>query len=85
MDLIELELAELIQNGSLKAKINSFKKLLHMNQDSSQLEAYKEAVKAGNQFINNTEDMLLKISLLRNDQILSIKDKRKMENINSAA
>lgn len=70
LDLIEQELADLITSGQLKAKIDSYKKLLHSRKDNLRAETYKQAIAVGKQFIGDTEEALLKIDLLRQDCIL---------------
>lgn len=65
LETIELELAELITSGQIKAKIDSYQKLLISNKGKQSTEAYEKAVKLGERFIRDTEDMLLKITLLQ--------------------
>jgi len=45
------------------------------------LEAYKKAAQVGQQFIRDTEDMLLKINLMKNNQVLDRKDKFTMDKL----
>ena len=74
LDTIEMELAELITSGQIKAKIDSYKKLLISTQGKKQTEAYEKAVKLGEKFIRDTEDMLLKMTLIQQNKILSHED-----------
>ena len=74
LDEIEHDLSDLITSGTIKAKIDSHKKLLISRKENAQLESYKKAVQLGETFIRETEDQLLKIELLRNDLVLD--DKR---------
>lgn len=78
LEVIESELTELITSGQIKAKIDSYQKRLYARKLNPQLEAYKKAAEVGETFIRDTEDMLLKINLMKNDQILDIKDKYAM-------
>ena len=78
LELIEMELSELISSGAIKAKIDSYKKLMHAQRANPQLDCYKNAVKVGDKFIRDTEDMLLKINLIKQDQVLSYSDIAKM-------
>lgn len=71
LQMVEEDLAEQIQNGSIKAKIDSNKKLLYSRQVNTQQETYKKAVQVGDKFIRDTEEMLLKINLIRNNLVLS--------------
>ena len=75
LDIIEAELTELITSGQIRAKIDSYQKLLIARKQNPQLQAYKKASEVGAQFIRDTEDMLLKINLIKNDQVLSFQDK----------
>ena len=74
LEQIELDLANLITSGAIKAKIDSHNKILISRKENIQLESYKKAVLLGETFIKETEDQLLKIALLRQDIILE--DKR---------
>jgi COP9 signalosome complex subunit 1 len=74
IDEVERDLSALITSGAIKAKIDSYKKLLIARKENAQVESYKKAVKLGETFIRETEDQLLKIELLRNDIVLD--DKR---------
>lgn len=65
LDTLEEELAELIAAGEIKCKIDSYAKLLISAQGNKQTEAYKKAVLLGEQFVRNTEDMLLKMTLIQ--------------------
>ena len=65
LELIEGELSELIASGAIKAKIDSYKKLMHSQKANPQLDCYRAAVKLGDRFIRDTEDMMLKINLIK--------------------
>lgn len=67
LELIEHELSELISSGAIKAKIDSYKKLMHAQKANPQLDCYKNSVKLGEKFIRDTEDMMLKINLIKQD------------------
>lgn len=67
LEVIESELTELITSGQIKAKIDSYQKRLYARKLNPQLEAYKKAALVGETFIRDTEDMLLKINLMKND------------------
>ena len=75
LEMIETELTELITTGQIKAKIDSYQKRLYARKQNPQLDAYKKAAQVGEQFIRDTEDMLLKINLMKNNQIFDIKDR----------
>ena len=79
LDTIELELADLITSGQIKAKIDSYKKLLISTQGKKHTEAYEKAVKLGDKFIRDTEDMLLKMTLIQQGKILSAEDLNSMK------
>ena len=78
LEVIETELTELITSGQIKAKIDSYQKRLYARKQNPQHEAYKKAVEVGSQFIRDTEDMLLKINLMKNNQVFDQKDKFQM-------
>ena len=81
LEVIESELTELITSGAIKAKIDSYQKRLYARKQNPQLEAYKKAAEVGQQFIRDTEDMLLKINLMKTNMVLEVKDKFNMEQI----
>ena len=56
LDQIELDLAALITSGTIKAKIDSHKKLLISRKENIQLESFKKAALLGATFIKETED-----------------------------
>ena len=70
LETVEHDLAEQIQNGLIRAKIDSSAKLLHSRQVNTQLETYRQAVQVGSKFIRDTEYALLRINLLRSDLVL---------------
>lgn len=74
LDQIELDLAALITSGSIKAKIDSHKKLLISRKENIQLDSYKQAVLLGATFIKETEDQLFKIALLNQNIVLEEKN-----------
>ena len=84
LEVIETELTELITSGQIKAKIDSYQKRLYARKQNPQLEAYKKAAQVGQQFIRDTEDMLLKINLMKNNQVLDLKDKYQMQKVMSS-
>ena len=67
-------MAALITSGTIKAKIDSHKKLLISRKENVQLESFKKAALLGATFIKETEDQLFKIELLRQEIVLD--DKR---------
>ena len=78
LEVIETELTELITSGQINSKIDSYQKRLYSSKQNPQLEAYKKAAEVGAQFIRDTEDMLLKINLMKKDQVFDWKDKSVM-------
>ena len=80
LEIIEAELTELITRGQIKAKIDSYQKRLYARKQNPQLEAYKKAAKVGEQFIRDTEDMLLKINLMKSGQVFDFQDQFKLRN-----
>ena len=74
LSIIEQELSELIASKHVKAKIDSYKKLMHSQRANPQSECYKNSVKLGDRFIRDTEDMMMKINLIKNDSVLSHQD-----------
>ena len=67
---IEKDLATLITQGHIRAKIDSFKKLLHSRKENTQLHMYQNAKELGENYIRDTEQMLLKVHLLKEKVIL---------------
>ena len=67
---IETDLASLITSGKIKAKIDSFKKLLYAKKENTQLQTYAHAKALGDSFVLDTETMLLKVSLLSNEMVI---------------
>ena len=80
LEQIETELQELIASGAIKAKIDSYKKLMHAQRANPQIDSYKGAVQLGEKFIRDTEDMMLKINLVKSDKVLDFQDIYKMKN-----
>lgn len=81
VELIELELSELISSNAIKAKIDSYKKLLHSSKANPQIDMYGNAVNLGEKFIRDTEDMMLKIALIKEDKVLTYKDMGKSQRV----
>ena len=79
LDELEVELAQLITSGKIKCKIDSYQKLLISSQGNKQQDAYKKAVYLGDKFIRNTEDMLLKITLMQQNKILTHDDLQRLK------
>ena len=67
---VEKDLAELITSGQIRAKIDSFKKILHARKENTQLQTYQNAKELGDHFIRDTETMLLKMALLQKDMVI---------------
>ena len=65
LEIIEALLSELIASGAIKAKIDSYKKLMYSQRANPQLDCYRNSVKLGEKFIRDTEDMMLKINLMK--------------------
>jgi len=61
IEQIEKEIADLIVNKQIQAKIDSHSKLLYSRKDNETMNSYKEAMLIGRKFISETEAMLLKI------------------------
>jgi COP9 signalosome complex subunit 1 len=70
LELIESEIADLIVNSKIQAKIDSHSKLLYSRKDNETLNSYKEAVLLGRKFIQDTEQTLLRVQLLQKNKIL---------------
>mmetsp|Transcript_3698 Transcript_3698/g.3631 ORF Transcript_3698/g.3631 Transcript_3698/m.3631 type:complete len:181 (-) Transcript_3698:35-577(-) len=70
LELIEAEIANLIVNKKIQAKIDSHSKLLYSRKDNETLNSYKETVDLGRQFIQDTEVALLRIQLIQKKKIL---------------
>ena len=69
----------MIASGAIKAKIDSYKKLMHAQRANPQIDCYKGAVTLGEKFIRDTEDMMLKINLVKMDKVLDYQDIYKMQ------
>lgn len=80
IETIERDIADLIVNQRIQAKIDSHSKvnifeiiyfqLLYSRKDNATLNSYKEAVLLGRKFIQNTECSLLKIQMLKSNKVL---------------
>lgn len=70
-------MATLITSGKIKAKIDSFKKLLYAKKENTQLQTYVKAKELGDAFVLDTETMLLKVSLLSNEMVIKPDNKFK--------
>lgn len=56
----ERAVAELIVGGEIKARIDSYNKILYTKIDNVKLESFKKAVKVGSDFLKGMESMMLK-------------------------
>merc|ERR1712156_170365 len=81
LEVVEAELTELCTSGQIHAKIDSYQKRLYSQKTNPQLEAYKKAAEVGAEFIRNTEDMLLKINLMMNNQVLDLRDQHSLNKL----
>lgn len=70
VDAVERELAELIGAKQIRAKIDSYGKLLYSRKDNETLLSYQEAVQVGAKFIQETETALLRVRALQKEMVL---------------
>lgn len=70
MELVEKELASQIESGQIKAKIDSYKKVLYSSQANKELETYKKINRAGEEYINDVELGLMKMACMKKGIIL---------------
>jgi 26S proteasome regulatory subunit N7 len=66
LETIESDIADLITDSDnpLKAKIDSFKKILYSKKQNTQIKMYQNAQALGKQYIIDTENMLLKVAVI---------------------
>mmetsp|Transcript_27419 Transcript_27419/g.20572 ORF Transcript_27419/g.20572 Transcript_27419/m.20572 type:complete len:242 (-) Transcript_27419:99-824(-) len=70
LEFIEAEIASLIVDKKIQAKIDSHSKLLYSRKENETLNSYKETVELGKQFIQNTEIALLRIQMIQKKKVL---------------
>lgn len=70
IEQIESEIAELIVNKKIQAKIDSNSKLLYSRKDNETLNSYKQTVALGRLFIQETENALLRVNAMKKQLIL---------------
>lgn len=72
LEVIESDIADLITDidNPLRAKIDSFKKILYSRKQNTQIKMYQNAQALGKQYIDDTENMLLKVAVIQNKFIL---------------
>ena len=54
---------------------------MHSQRANPQLDCYRNSVKLGEKFIRDTEDMMLRINLMKNDQVLGYSDMAKIQRV----
>jgi COP9 signalosome complex subunit 1 len=74
---LERELAKLIMEGSIQARIDSHNKILYARQTDQRSATFQNALKMGEEYERNTKSMLLRMNLMRND--FSVKPPRRGE------
>jgi len=70
IDQVENELSEQISQGKIKAKIDSYKKVLLSRTVNKEVETYKKVEAAGKKFFEETEMGLIKMSCMKKGIIL---------------
>jgi len=70
LDQVESELATQISTGQIKAKIDSYKKVLYSSSANKELETYKKVNKAGEAWISDVEIGLMKMACMKKGIIL---------------
>ena len=64
VEQIEAEVAQLIVQKKIQAKIDSNNKLLYSRKDNETLNSYKQTVALGRLFIQETENALLRVQVM---------------------
>lgn len=67
---VENEVADLIVDGDIQAKIDNHNKLLYARQDNEKMKSFQRAIKLGKHFIGETEGMLLRLKLIKEKNVL---------------
>jgi len=69
--LLEKELAQLITEGQISARIDSHNKVLRARSANIRTTTFKSALDVGDQFTTETDAMLLRASILRNNLVVA--------------
>jgi len=69
---LEKELAKLIMDGSIQARIDSHNKRLYARHTDQRSSTFQNAVKVGDDFQRNSTALLLRVNLMRNDFIVKM-------------
>ena len=67
---LERELSKLIMEGAISARIDSHGKRLFARQTDQRTVTFEKTTQMGEEYQNNTRQMLLRISMLRNDFVV---------------
>eukprot|EP01113_Clastostelium_recurvatum_P018008 TRINITY_DN2124_c0_g1_i1.p1 TRINITY_DN2124_c0_g1~~TRINITY_DN2124_c0_g1_i1.p1 ORF type:complete len:436 (+),score=129.42 TRINITY_DN2124_c0_g1_i1:32-1339(+) len=68
--LLEKELAKLITEGSIQARIDSHNKRLYARQTDDRSSTFEAALRAGDEYQRNTLALLQRVSLMKNDMVV---------------
>jgi len=66
-DGLQAEVAKLIGNGELDAKIDSQRKVLHVRNANQRKAAYEKAIRVSQDFVDTTQALVLRMNLLKHD------------------
>eukprot|EP00906_Rhabdomonas_costata_P023501 RCo033809 len=64
--VLEKELAQMIMDGEIQARIDSHNKVLYARRDNERVVTYEKAIGAGHNFVAETEANIRQLSMLRN-------------------
>lgn len=67
---LEKELSRLIMDGSIQARIDSHNKRLYVRTTDQRSTTFEKTVQMGEEYQDNTQSLLLRINLLRNDFVV---------------
>lgn len=70
IEALEKELAQLIMNGQIPARIDSQAKVLYARNTDQRTATFATAIKMGEEYMRDTKALLLRINLLRADFIV---------------
>jgi COP9 signalosome complex subunit 1 len=64
--LLEKELAMLIMDGGIQARIDSHNKILYARRDNERVVTFEKAINTGREFVSETEANIRRLNMLRN-------------------